>query len=99
MVLNMLSTATMVRLGYVSGNRMSNLQARNIKLRERARRVLQTETGLDEAEATKALESANGDLRVAIVMVKAGVRREDAVKALESANWVVEPAISLLQKT
>ncbi len=40
MVLNMISTATMVRLGYVSGNRMSNLQARNIKLRDRAVRIL-----------------------------------------------------------
>ena len=59
MVLNMISTATMVRLGYVSGNRMSNLQPRNIKLRERAVRIVMAESGVDEATATSALESSN----------------------------------------
>lgn len=59
MVLNMLSTATMVRLGYVTGNRMSNLQAGNTKLRERAVRIVMAETGLDEQAATKALETSN----------------------------------------
>ena len=58
MVLNMISTATMVRLGYVSGNRMSNLQPRNIKLRERAVRIVMAETGVEEETATSALESA-----------------------------------------
>lgn len=56
MVLNMISTATMVRLGYVTGNRMSNLQARNIKLRERAVRIVMAETGMDQASASRALE-------------------------------------------
>ena len=51
MVLNMISTATMVRLGYVSGNRMSNLQARNVKLRDRAVRIIMAETGLDHDAA------------------------------------------------
>ena len=59
MVLNMISTATMVRLGYVSGNRMSNLQARNIKLRERAVRIVSAETGLDQNAAQTALEASN----------------------------------------
>lgn len=58
MVLNMISTATMVRLGYVSGNRMSNLQAKNIKLRERAVRIVMAETGVDEAAATAALAAS-----------------------------------------
>jgi N-acetylmuramic acid 6-phosphate etherase len=66
MVLNMISTATMVRLGYVSGNRMSNLQARNIKLRERAVRIISAETGLDQQRAIAALEAAGGNLRVAL---------------------------------
>src|SRR5215210_3055144 len=57
MVLNMISTATMVRLGYVSGNRMSNLQPRNIKLRERAVRIVMAETGVDQQAAVAALES------------------------------------------
>ena len=59
MVLNMISTATMVRLGYVSGNRMSNLQPRNVKLRERAVRIVMAETGVDEQAARSALESSS----------------------------------------
>ena len=51
MVLNMISTATMVGLGYVRGNRMSNLQARNIKLRDRAVRIVMAETGRDHDAA------------------------------------------------
>ena len=66
MVLNMISTATMVRLGYVRGNRMSNLRARNTKLRERAVRIMVAETGLDQEAASAALEASDGDLRVAL---------------------------------
>jgi len=66
MVLNMISTATMVRLGYVSGNRMSHLQARNIKLRDRAVRIIVAETGLDYEAAAAALESAGGNLQAAL---------------------------------
>lgn len=66
MVLNMLSTATMVRLGYVTGNRMSNLQARNIKLRERAVRIVMAETGLDQGAATMALENSNWNVPAAV---------------------------------
>lgn len=58
MILNMISTATMVRLGYVSGNRMSNLQARNLKLRDRAVRIVMTEAGVDQQTAASALESS-----------------------------------------
>ena len=93
MVLNMISTATMVRLGYVSGNRMSNLQARNSKLRERALRIVVAETGVDQDTATKALESAESDLRVALVMIKSGSTKEKARAALETSDWVVENAI------
>jgi N-acetylmuramic acid 6-phosphate etherase len=67
MVLNMLSTATMTKLGHVSGNRMTNVRAGNKKLRARAARILMTETGLNENEAAQALEEAGGDLRVALV--------------------------------
>ncbi len=56
MVLNMLSTATMVRLGYVTGNRMSHLKAGNTKLRERAVRIVMAETSVDQQHAAKALE-------------------------------------------
>src|ERR1041384_5470358 len=59
MVLNMISTATMVRLGYVSGNRMSHLQAKNVKLRDRAVRIVMAETGVDHEEAVAKLEAVN----------------------------------------
>lgn len=70
MVLNMLSTATMVGLGYVSGNRMSNLKARNTKLRERAVRIVMAETGLDQAAATRELESSGWSVRNTIERLK-----------------------------
>src|SRR5216684_202309 len=72
MILNMLSTATMIRLGYVTGNRMTNLQTRNAKLRERAVRIIAAETGLTEEAAGQTLQAAEGDLRVALVMSKSG---------------------------
>src|SRR5690349_11098591 len=59
MVLNMLSTATMVQLGYVKGNRMSHLKAGNTKLRDRAVRIVMAETGVGHEEAAAALEAAN----------------------------------------
>ena len=71
MVLNMISTATMVRLGYVSGNRMSNLRASNVKLRDRAVRILMAETGLDQEAAAAALEAAGTNLAVALENIKA----------------------------
>jgi N-acetylmuramic acid 6-phosphate etherase len=98
MVLNMISTATMVRLGYVSGNRMSNLQPRNVKLRERATRILMAETGLNQDSATAALTVAGDDLRLALVMVKSGRSAEDAKRALAIAGEVVSKALELLSR-
>jgi len=97
MVLNMLSTATMVRLGYVTGNRMSNLQARNSKLRQRAVRILVAETGLDMQAATTLLEAAGADLRVALVMSKANSTKEAARSALGESHWIVEDAVEFLR--
>jgi N-acetylmuramic acid 6-phosphate etherase len=96
MVLNMLSTATMIRLGYVTGNRMTNLSARNAKLRARAVRILVAEAGLDETEATAQLERAGWDLRAALVMNKTGRSRAEAESALAKSNGVVRAAIEAL---
>lgn len=71
MVLNMISTATMVGLGYVSGNRMSNLQARNVKLRDRAVRIVMAESGRDFADALQALETSNWKVPQAVERLKA----------------------------
>ena len=70
MVLNMLSTAALVKLGYVSGNRMSNLRARNSKLHARALRILMAETGVDEKTAIRALEAAKGETSAALKMIR-----------------------------
>ncbi|HUE84031.1 MAG TPA: N-acetylmuramic acid 6-phosphate etherase [Pyrinomonadaceae bacterium] len=94
MILNMLSTATLVQLGYVSGNRMSNLQTGNAKLQARAIRILSTETGMDHAEAAATLERAGRDLRIALVSNKTGCDPDQARHALESVHWAVEPAIA-----
>lgn len=97
MVLNMLSTATMVKLGYVTGNRMTNVLPRNAKLRARAVRILVAETGFDERIAFETLEKANNSLPVALLMAKSGCSREDAERALASADGIVSRALKALK--
>jgi N-acetylmuramic acid 6-phosphate etherase len=98
MVLNMLSTASLARLGYVKGNRMTNLQPRNEKLRARAARILAAETGLAEGEAREAVERAGGDLRAALVMSRTGATRERALRALEASRGVVTRAVEEIER-
>jgi N-acetylmuramic acid 6-phosphate etherase len=98
LVLNMISTATMVRLGYVTGNRMTNMRPSNIKLRARSERILAAETGLDEAAARETLNQAGGDLRVALVMSKTGRGVEESRAALEACGWVVARAVEELSR-
>lgn len=97
MILNMLSTATMVKLGYVTGNRMTNLLPRNTKLRMRAIRVIMAESGLDEETSRAAFERAGGDPRAALVMIKAGSSLEEAKAALEASGGVIEQATRTLR--
>jgi N-acetylmuramic acid 6-phosphate etherase len=94
LVLNMLSTMSMVRLGYVKGNRMSNVQTKNAKLRERAVGILMAEYGLDEPTAQTALETAGWNLPIALVMQQAQVSREVAEAALERNNSSVARALA-----
>lgn len=99
MVLNMLSTATMVRLGYVTGNRMTNVQARNEKLRDRAIRILRVETGLDEDAAQGALANSNGNLPAALLMVQTGASLKDAERALAASGGVLARAVEIYEMT
>ncbi len=96
LVLNMLSTMTMVRLGYVTGNRMTNLMTRNTKLRQRALGIVMAECELDEASAKYVLESADWDLRVAIVMVRTNATRELAEDALKKSGYTISRAVASL---
>lgn len=97
MILNLISTVTMIRLGYVTGNRMTNVKAGNEKLKERSLRILMAETNLNEANAKDLMQKANNDLRVALVMQKANVNFEKALQTLNEADFVVENAVKLLK--
>jgi N-acetylmuramic acid 6-phosphate etherase len=97
MVLNMISTGAMIRLGYVNGNRMTNVKSSNAKLKERSLRILIAETSLDEEKARKLMSEAEDDLRAAIVMFRAGVSNETAMRALEENDYVVVKAIETLK--
>lgn len=96
LVLNMISTTAMIQLGYVRGNRMTNMRARNSKLQARAVRILQSELGLDEAAATAALEAGGGDVATAVVMARTGRTLVVASDALQQAGGVIERAIASL---
>lgn len=93
MILNMLSSAAMIRLGFVRGNRMTNLMPRNEKLRQRSLRILIAETALDPSAAEDLLRQAGGEVRLALVMHRAHVGRETAVKALDGAGGSIEAAV------
>lgn len=95
MVLNMISTGAMVRLGYVYGNLMVNLHRNNSKLAERSLSIVQQALGIKEREAVAALRKARNSVPVAIVMAKAGVRRSLAVQALAGADGHIRKAIAL----
>src|SRR2546421_7517386 len=97
-VLNMISTATMIRLGYVTGNRMTNVHTRNVKLRARARRILESEAGLNEESAREILNRANGNLPAALIISKTGCAREAAESALDKSRGVVSEALDLVRK-
>lgn len=99
LVLNTISTVTMIRLGYVKGNRMTNVKSSNIKLKERSVRILMAETGLDETRGKDLLDNAHNDLRVALVMFRGNVNRETAEKVLIETNFVVENAVAIITNT
>jgi N-acetylmuramic acid 6-phosphate etherase len=95
MVVNMLSTGAMVRLGHVYGNLMVNLRTKNTKLIERGLYILQRAAGVDRDAAEKALDAAGMSVPVALVMLKAGVSKAEAVRRLKRAGGNVRKAMSL----
>jgi len=96
MILNMLSTATMIRLGLVYSNRMSNLKATNEKLRRRAGAILAEEAGISAEEAARVFEAAGGDLSVSLLMARSGISRLEAERLLESHGSSVRRALDSL---
>ncbi len=96
MVLNMLSTGALTRLGYVYGNLMVNVRPKNSKLRERGIAIIQRLTGVSRGVAERTLVSA-GSTALALVMLKAGVDSETAGRALLQAQQNVSIAIAAAQ--
>ena len=97
LVLNMISTATMIRLGYVTGNRMTNVQTRNVKLLARAERILAAEASLSPERAKEVLDAAGGKLPVALVMSRTGCLLDEAAAALAASRGVLAQAIAIIK--
>jgi N-acetylmuramic acid 6-phosphate etherase len=93
LILNLLTTATMVRLGKVYGNLMVDVRATNSKLRDRAARIVMAASGSDRASAEQALQEAQGEAKTAIVMLKLGVPAPEAARRLQAAGGWVRTAL------
>jgi N-acetylmuramic acid 6-phosphate etherase len=93
MVLNMLSTATMVRLGHAYENLMIDLTKTNRKLKDRAKRILMEATGKSVSEAEQALRKSGHNLRVALIMLKRGFSADRAHRLLQTAEGNLRRAL------
>jgi N-acetylmuramic acid 6-phosphate etherase len=94
LVLNMITTLSMVQLGKVYENLMVDLKASNIKLVDRSARIISMVTGLDRDAAMEALKRADGHVKLAIVMHKRGVDAETAKRILSDAGGRLRAAMS-----
>jgi len=94
MVLNMITTGAMVRIGKTLGNVMVDLQLTNAKLVERSKRIVMTIGGVDYDRASQLLEQSGGSVKVAIVMAVTGCPREEAESRLTNAHGFVRRAIT-----
>jgi N-acetylmuramic acid 6-phosphate etherase len=93
MVLNMITTGAMARLGYVYDNLMVNVHMKNAKLVERGIRVLMRVCDIDRDAAIRTIKSAGKSIPIAVVMLKAGVDKMEAVRRLAKSDGNVRLAI------
>lgn len=93
LVLNMISTGAMIRLGKVYGNLMVDLMAMSDKLKDRGERIVMECVGVDRARARGAIEDAGGSVKLAIVMAKKGIRRDEARRVLDESGGFVRRAV------
>jgi N-acetylmuramic acid 6-phosphate etherase len=89
MVLNMITTGAMIRIGKTYGNLMVDLKATNAKLVDRSQRIVMEVTGATRDDARAAIDAAGGRVKTAIVMYALGVDREGAERAIDDAGGVV----------
>jgi N-acetylmuramic acid 6-phosphate etherase len=97
MILNMLTTGAMARMGYIYGNLMVNLHTKNSKLAERGVAIVQEVTGFKQQEARKLLATAGGRVSIALIMAKGKVSDTAAVAALKRSSGRVRQAIATLK--
>lgn len=95
LVLNMISTAVMIRLGHVYGNWMVNVQPTNQKLTERARRIIRQATGVSAERAIELLAAGGNSVRTAIIMEKTKTSRGEAERLLGRAGGRIREALAL----
>ncbi len=93
LVLNMLTTTAMIRMGKIYENMMIDLQMTNKKLVERSKKIVMTITGIDYDKASEYLKKADGHVKTALVMIKAGIEAEEAKERLSKADGFVRKAI------
>jgi N-acetylmuramic acid 6-phosphate etherase len=93
LVLNMLSTISMIRLGKTFGNLMVDVSASNEKLRARVRRIVRTATSASAEDVDAALTAADGDAKVAIVSLLAGIEADEARARLDGAAQSIRLAL------
>ncbi len=98
LVLNMLTTTAMIRMGKIYENMMIDLQMTNKKLVERSKRIVMTITGVAYDEAEKVLLNAGGHVKTALVMIIAGVTADEAKVRLEQADGFVRNALEIKKK-
>ena len=89
LVLNMITTGAMIRIGKTYGNLMVDLRATNAKLRDRSERIVVEVCDVTRDEARELLAAADGRVKIAIVMHKLGVDRDGALRALDEAGGVI----------
>ncbi|MFJ9696957.1 N-acetylmuramic acid 6-phosphate etherase [Kitasatospora sp. NPDC101183] len=99
LVLNLLSTATMIRLGRTYGNLMVDLRATNAKLRDRAHRIVTEATGADDRTAHQALEATGGRAKDAVLMLLADVDAATAARLLAASEGRLRRALSQALRT
>jgi len=97
MVLNMLSTGSMILLGKTFGNLMVDVQATNYKLQQRALSIVRRVTGLDEDAAQTLLETSGGEVKTAILVARANISPEQARERLAAHGYVLRTALDATQ--
>ncbi|THE13800.1 N-acetylmuramic acid 6-phosphate etherase [Bacillus timonensis] len=98
LILNMITTSSMIKLGKVYENLMVDVNASNVKLKERAKNIVSTITNEPYPKVEEILEMTNYEVKPAIVMIKAGVNLETAKRCIKLSNGFVREAIQVAQQ-